>query len=150
MAPIPAQIPLLPNRGGWWFKGRLLSLSLSCCKHQPVLSLSIQTCIMTTFLPRQRHIRGAGRWKQRRPSFPAARRLPPHLSSLLSFDYIHAYACMSLPKIKSFSSTRLLLHRMRCVHNHCVCHLTPLLQPSNVLSWTFVLLSRTPNKPLSI
>ena len=69
---------------------------------------------------------------------------------VLSFDYIHAYACMSLPKIKSFSSTRLLLHRMRCVHNHCMCHLTPLLQPSNVLFWTFVLLSRTPNKPLSI
>ena len=75
----------------------VFSLSLSCCKHQPVLSLSIQTCIMTTFLPRQRHIRDAGRWKQRRPSFPAARRLPPHLSSLFSHSiiFMRMHACPS-------------------------------------------------------
>ena len=52
---------------------------------------------MTTFLPRQRHIRGAGRWKQRRPSFPAARRLPPHLSSLFSHSiiFMRMHACPS-------------------------------------------------------
>jgi len=118
MAPIPAQIPLLPNRGGRR-KGKVLSLSLSrVVNTRPASPISLHRCIMTTFLPRQRHIRGAGRWKQRRPSFPAARRLPPHLSSLFSHSII--FMRMHVPKIRSFSSTRLLLYRRMRAQPSCV------------------------------
>ena len=76
-------------------------LGWPCCILRPaaVLSLSLslslsKTCVVTTFLPWQRHTRR--RWKQRRPSFPAApRRLPPHLSSLLSFRSIYTYSCVT-------------------------------------------------------